>query len=153
MKIPSEYLKEKNYEGTRLVEVTDKRVLNLQKKIAEFKPIAEPHLKEINRISVILDPVFTKIRELEEEKTKLKESMQTDKDLFDAELKEMEKIEQKTDLIKMKIQPIVLDIMKDELEEFETSRQLIEKDGKLYVEVIDEVEEKIKAIREVKSKK
>jgi hypothetical protein len=39
------------------------------------------------------------------------------------------------------------------LGEFETARQVIEKEGKMYVEVIDELEEKIKTLRAAKAKK
>lgn len=152
MQIPKEYLEPKNYDGTRLVEITDKRILDLKAKLAEFKPIAKPHLEVIEKLSVILDPYFTKIREHQGAIDKIKEEMQKTKDEFDAELKKMEAIEQKTDLIKNKIQPLVAQIMKDKLGEFETARQLIEKDDKLFVEVIDEIEEKIKAIRASKMK-
>ena len=43
--------------------------------------------------------------------------------------------------------------MEKELGEFETARQLIEKDDKLFVEICDEIEEKVKSIRAIKAKK
>lgn len=36
---------------------------------------------------------------------------------------------------------------------FETAKELDAKDGKLFVEIIDEIEEKVKAIRMVRAKK
>ena len=65
----------------------------------------------------------------------------------------MEAIEQKTDLIKNKIQPLVARLMEKELGEFETARQLIEQGDKLFVEVVEEVEELVKRIRMKKNKK
>ena len=73
--------------------------------------------------------------------------MQPTSAAFNKELKEMELIEQKTDLIKWKIQPLIAKLLEWQLGEFETVRQLIEKGDKLFVEVIDEIEEKVKAIR------
>jgi len=53
-------------------------------------------------------------------------------------------------LIKDKIQPIILDLVKNELGEFEKAQQTIDKDGKVFVEIIDEIEEKVKSIRATK---
>src|SRR3990167_3444467 len=111
MKIPQEFLKESCYDGTRLVEITDEKVIELKKEIAKFKPIAEPFLKKMDELGKLLDPFYTKIRELEAEKDKLVKERQPNLDLFNAQLKEMEAIEQKTDLIKNKIQPLVAKIM------------------------------------------
>ena len=153
MKIPQEFLKESCYDGTRLVEITDEKVIELKKEISKFKPIAEPYLKEMDRLGKLLDPFYTKIRELEAEKDKLVKERQPNLDLFNAQLKEMEAIEQKTDLIKNKIQPLVARLMEKELGEFETARQLIEQGDKLFVEVVEEVEELVKRIRMKKNKK
>ena len=153
MKIPQEFLKESCYDGTRLVEITDEKVIELKKEISKFKPIPEPYLKEMDRLGKLLDPFYTKIRELEAEKDKLVKERQPNLDLFNAQLKEMEAIEQKTDLIKNKIQPLVAKLMEKELGEFETARQLIEQGDKLFVEVVEEVEELVKRIRMKKNKK
>ncbi|OGL46475.1 MAG: hypothetical protein A2W05_07160 [Candidatus Schekmanbacteria bacterium RBG_16_38_10] len=153
MYIPKEYLKESTYSGTRLIEITDEKVIELKKEISKFKPIAEPYLKEMDRLGELLDPFYTKIRELEAEKDKLVKERQPNLDLFNAQLKEMEAIEQKTDLIKNKIQPLVARLMEKELGEFETARQLIEQGDKLFVEVVEEVEELVKRIRMKKNKK
>ena len=117
MKIPQEFLKESCYDGTRLVEITDEKVIELKKEIAKFKPIAEPFLKKMDELGKLLDPFYTKIRELEAEKDKLVKERQPNLDLFNAQLKEMEAIEQKTDLIKNKIQPLVARLMEKELGE------------------------------------
>ena len=153
MKIDKDILAEKNYSGTRLIEIVDETVIKLKKEIAKFKPIAEPFLKKMDELGKTLDPFYTKIRELEAEKEKIKKEMQPTLDAFNAELKEMESIEQKTNLIKNKIQPLIAKLLEGQLEEFETGRQLIEKDDKLFVEIYDEIEEKVKQIRTNKTKK
>ena len=153
MKIDASILSEKNYDGTRLIEVTDETVIKLKSEIAKFKPVAEPFLKKMDELGKVLDPFYTKIREKQAEIDAVKKEMQPTLDLFDAELKEMEAIEQKTDAIKNKIQPIIAKLMEKELGEFETARQLIEKDDKLFVEICDEIEEKVKSIRAIKAKK
>lgn len=153
MKIPADLLAEKNYDGTRLIEITDEQVIKLKAEIAKFKPIAEPFLKKMDELGKLLDPFYTKMRELDAEKDKIKKEIQPTLDDFNAQLKEMEAIEQKTDLIKNKIQPLVAKILETQLGETETGRQLIEKDDKLYVEVVEELEEKLKLIRMNKAKK
>lgn len=152
MQIPKDVLAEKNYEGSRLVEVTDETVINLKKEIAKYKPVAAPFLTKMDELARVLDPFYTKIREHQTEIDKVKKEMQQTKESFEEVQKEMESIEQKTDLIKNKIQPIIAKLMEGQLGEFETARQLIEKDEKLFVEIICEIEEKVKAIRANKKK-
>lgn len=152
MKIPADVLHEKNYAGTRLIEINDETVIKLKAEIAKFKPVAEPFLKKMDELGKVLDPFYTKIRELKAKEEEVKKEMQPTLDDFNKELKEMEGIEQKTDAIKNKIQPIIAKLMEGQLGEFETARQLIEKDDKLFVEVIDELEERIKSIRANKKK-
>lgn len=148
MKIPKEYTKESNYEGTRLFEITDERVKKLNKEIAALKEPATPHLIKMEELSKITDPVYAQIREKQQEINKLRESIATEKEQFDAEVAELEKIEAKAQLIKNKMQPIVDDLIKDELSEFERPFQLITKeDGRMFVEIKDELEEKIKQLR------
>lgn len=153
MQINKEVLSEKNYEGTRLIEITDEKVKALHGELNKLQIEANPHLKIMEEITPRLDPLFAKLRNLEEAKAKVKEEMTPIREPYDKELQEVEKIDQKAQLIKNKIQPLVLDIVKDSLGEFETARQLIEKDGKMYIEVIDEIEEKIKLLRAAKAKK
>jgi predicted nucleic acid-binding Zn-ribbon protein len=153
MKIPQEYLKEANYEGTRLIEVVDEKVKELQGELTKLQLEANPHLKIMEDITPKLDPLFTKLRELEEQKTKIRDEMAPIRDPYDKELLAVQKIDQKAQLIKNKIQPLILKMVNPLLGEFETARQLIEKDGKLFVEVVDEVEEKIKTLRAAKAKK
>ena len=155
MKIPADLLAEKNYDGARLLEITDKKVIELKKEIETYQPIAKPHLDKMAELGKQLDPHYTKIRELDAEKEKIKKEMQPTLDAFNAELKHMEEVQQKTDILKDKIRVIISKLLEKELGEFESAKELRpdEKTGKLYVEIIDEIEEKIKAIRMVKAKK
>lgn len=153
MKISKEILLEKNYEGTRLIEIKDPKIKQLHKELSKLQVEANPHLKIMESITPKMDPLFTKLRELELEKEKVKAQMAPIRAPYDKELKEVEKIDQRAQLIKNKIQPLVLKTIQPLLSEFEKANQLIEKNGSMFVEVTDEIEEKIKAIRASKLKK
>ena len=152
MQIDKELLSEKNYTGSRLIEITDEKVVELKLKLKEFQKEANPILLEMEKISPLMDPIFTKIRELEEEKKKLQDEMAPIRAPYDELLSQVEKIDIKAQAVKNKIQPLVNKIVVGQLGEFEKAMHLTEQDGKLYVEVIDEIEEKVKAIRASKNK-
>lgn len=152
MKIPTEILSEKNYEGTRLIEINDPKVTELQEELTKLQLEANPLLEEMEKITPILDPFYTKMREHQEAITKIKEEMEVPKAEYTSWLEKVEKIDQKAQLIKNKIQPLVNAIVKPELGEFEKANQLVPRDRKLFVEVMDELEEKVKAIRAAKAK-
>lgn len=147
MQIPADLLKEKNYEGTRLVEITDERVIKLNEERKKRLVEGEPILKEMERLSPPLDAFYEKLRPIEEERKKIKEEMQPAYDAYNEQVQKMDKIYQKGQLISNKMQPLINEIIKPKLGEFETARQMVERDGKLYIEIIDEIEEKIKSIR------
>lgn len=152
MLIPAEFLKESNYAGTRLIEITDPTVVSLKAEIAKLKPVAEPHLKRMEELSTELDPYFITIREHQAEIDRIKEQMAPTRALFDAEVAELEKIDQQAQLIKNKIQPIINGLLEGQLGEFEKALQVVDRDdGRIYVEVADEIEEKVKSIRMVKA--
>ena len=153
MKIPAEYLKESNYDGTRLIEITDPKVTELHNELKKLQEEANPHLEIMEKITPQLDPLFTELRELEQKKEEVRQRMAPIREPYDVELAAVEKIDQKAQLIKNKMQPLILSLVQKELGEFEQARQLIEKDGKYFVEVIDELEEKVKTIRTAKAKK
>lgn len=147
MNIPAEYLKEKCYEGTRLVEITDERVIKLNEERKKRLVEGEPILKEMERLSPPLDAFYEKLRPIEEERKKIKEEMQPAYDAYNEQVEKMDKIYQKGQLVSNKMQPIINELIKPQLGEFETARQMVERDGKLYIEIVDEIEEKVKAIR------
>jgi chromosome segregation ATPase len=153
MKIPNEILSEKNYEGTRLIEITDTKVAELKAKLNALQAEANPTLEKMEAITPAMDLIFKKIGVLEEQKKTLHAELEPIRAPYDELLKEVEKIDQRAQLIKNKIQPLVNSIVAPMLGEFEKANQMIEKDGKLFVEVVDELEEKVKAIRAAKAKK
>ena len=150
MQLPKELLSEKNYEGTRLIEITDERVIALNDERKKRIQEGEPTLKEMEELSKPLDVFYMKLRPVEEERKKIKDEMQPAYEAYQDKVVEMDKFYQKAQLVSDKLQPLVLEIVNPQLREFEKAKELIEKEGKLYVEVIDEIEEKIKAIRATK---
>lgn len=151
MNIPKELLSEVNYEGTRLIEITDETVLELKKQLDELQKEANPHLEASEEFIPEMDRVYAEIQKLQQEKEKLQEEIAPIRAKYEEAIKPVEEIDQRATLIKNKITPIVNDLVKDQLGEFEKALQMKEVDDKIYVEVVDEIEEKIKAIRASKN--
>lgn len=147
MQIPAEYLTESNYEGTRLIEVTDEAVLSLTAELSELQKEANPYLEKMEALTPQMDPIYSEIAELESKKKELLAQVAPIRAQYDAEMQFVEEIDQRATLIKNKVQPIINDLVKGELGEFERAMQTVHKDGKLYVEVQDQLEEKIKQLR------
>lgn len=150
MQIPKELLEEKNYVGSRLIEITDETVLKLQTELSELQKEANPFLTESEKFIPEMDRVYAEIQKLKDQESKLRAEIEPIRKQYDEAIKPVEEIDQRANLIKQKIAPIVNDLVKDELGEFEKATTLKEEDGKLYVEVIDEIEEKIKQVRSSK---
>ena len=153
MFIPDKYLEEKNYDGTRLIEVNDKKVTELKAKLKELQVEANPILKETEKIFPKLDPFYVKKRQMMDDMKKLEVEMKPVHDEYMVHAEKLEKIDQKAQLIKNKIQPIVVELVNGQLKEFEKANQIVEKDGKMFVEVVDEVEEAVKKVRAAKNGK
>lgn len=153
MKIPADILAEKNYEGARLIELTDEKVLQLNKELKALQAEANPILEVMEKMTPAMDPLYTKLRDLEAQKLAIKTELDPLRAPYDLEMAKLEPIDQKANLIKQKLQPLVNAIVADQIGELERANQMIEKDGKLYVEVLDEVEEAVKAVRAKKAKK
>ena len=153
MQLPNELLAEKNYEGTRLIEITDENVMKLKKELDTFQAEANPILDEMSKHEPILDEHYTKVGELRKQIEALNEEVKDVKETNLALLKQVEAIDAKAQLVKNKIQPIVLELVKDQLGEFEKAMQMKEVDGKLFVEIQDEIEETIKRVRASKDAK
>lgn len=152
MQIDPKVLSEKNYTGTRLIEITDERVIELNNQRKEFLKEGEPILEEMEKLSPPLDAFYVKLKPIEDERAKIKLEMQPAYDAYNEKVEEMDKVYQKGQLVSNKMQPIINELVKPELGEFETAKQLVEKDGKLFVEVQDEIEEKVKSLRAIKAK-
>lgn len=159
MLIEKEVLAEKNYTGSRLIEITDKMVKKLQAEVAKFAPLAKPHLDKLEELGKVLDPARIKIREIQEKAKKdvedLKATYNVDllKDQEAKEIEALDVIDQKAQLVKNKMQPIINDIIKGQIGEFEVARHMKTEGDKMFVEVFDEIEEKVKQIRALKANK
>lgn len=153
MKIPADILAEKNYEGARLIEITDEKVLQLNKELKALQAEANPILEVMEKMTPAMDPLYTKLRDLETQKQAIKSELDPIRAPYDLEMAKLEPIDQKANLIKQKLQPLVNALVAEQIGELERANQMIEKDGKIYVEVIDEVEEAVKAVRAKKAKK
>ena len=206
MQLDPTLLSEKNYEGTRLVEVTDPKVKELKEKLKKIQvEEVNPILDSTEPLLKILDPYYTKIRDLresikpilekakplqaeyelslkdidmenpvetpelkklagkmkkyideihviEEQINEVKKEMQPTKDKYELEIKKVEIIDQRAQLIKSKLVPLVNKAIEKELGEFDKAIQIIEKDEKIFVEIVDEIEERVKQIRADKLK-
>lgn len=146
-------LAEKNYEGNTLKLITDETIINLHKELNKLQLEANPFLEEMERLTPVLDPIFTKIGEHQKAIDALKEEMKPAKDEYDVNLKAVEEIDQRAQLIKNKIQPLAENLFTSEFSEFQKASQIIVKDDKLYVEVVDKLEDFIKNFRATNVKK
>jgi arginyl-tRNA synthetase len=153
MKIDKAILSEKNYEGSRFIEVKNPKVIELMKEISALQKEANPFLDVMDKYAKVLDPFYQEIQKLQVKISKIKEDMAGDKAKYDEELAKVEKIDSKAQMFKNKLMPIILDEVKDQLGEFEVAFQTKEKDGKIFVEVQDKIEELIKSLRAQKAKK
>lgn len=151
MQIPSEYLEVKNYDGSRLIEIEDETVSKLHaEKVAILEAEKKPILDEMEKLEPSLDAFYKKLQPLEKERDELKKEMKPLSDQYTEHVAKIEIVQQKVDLIDSKINTIVNDMVKPQLGEFETAMTMHVKEGKFSVEVVDEIEEKVKAIRQLK---
>jgi len=113
--------------------------------LKEFTP-------ELQAIKEKIDPYIEKIQKIEEDVLKCREEKKAEQTAYDNEMKKVELLDQKARLIKNKLVPLINLIVNPQLGEFEKATSIIEKDGKIYAEVIDQIEERVKQIREEKLK-
>lgn len=153
MQINPEILKESNYEGSRLFEVNDETVLALQEQLTSLQKEINPVLDKLNENYYSkADALYKEVNELNEKIAPLKEELKKLAEANKEDTDFLEKKDQEAVLIMNKLQPLITALVKDELGEFETAKNLTVKDGKIYVEIFDEIEEKVKAIRAQKAK-
>lgn len=153
MNIPAEFLKESQYEGSRLVEIDDKTILKYKGDLKKLQEEINPILDKTQGMYKELDVINQELQSLEMRKQELRRKAEEVQEPYQEDLDQMRKIDLKAANIKNKVQPLVEKFMEGKLGEFEVAKQLIEKDEKVYVEVFDEIEEKVKAIRAKNQKK
>jgi peptidoglycan hydrolase CwlO-like protein len=153
MQIDPKVLSEKNYTGTRLIPVDSVKLKELQKELDSYQRQINPILDKLSKeYYPAVDPLYQRIAKLQEEIKPLKEKIAEINNKFQEDTDKIQKVEQKAMLVKNKMQPIILKSIEGQLGEFEIARHTVVKDGKVYVEVFDEIEEKVKQIRANKKK-
>lgn len=154
MQIDKELLSEKNYTGSRLILVENEDVKILQDELTSYQQEINPILEKLSaEYYPAVDPLYQEVQKKNQEIKEIKEKIAEQTDKFRPDIEAIEAVEKKAQLIKQKLQPIILDEVKDKLGEFEVARQTVTQDGKIYVEVFDEIEEKVKQIRASKLNK
>jgi len=154
MKIDKEILSEKNYAGSRLILIEDKKLDELQVELSSLQHEINPILDILNeKYYTVIDPIYQEVQKLNEEVKAKKFVIGELTNKFKKEIETIEATEQKAMLVKNKMQPIILKSIEGQLGEFEIARHTEVKEGKIYVEVFDEIEEKVKALRASKIKK
>lgn len=154
MQIDKELLSEKNYTGSRLILVENEDVKTLQDELTSYQQEINPILEKLSaEYYPAVDPLYQEVQKKNQEIKEIKEKIAEQTDKFRTDIEAIEAVEKKAQLIKQKLQPIILDEVKDKLGEFEVARQTVTQDGKIYVEVFDEIEEKVKQIRASKLNK
>lgn len=152
MQINKEALAENKYTGTRLVKIIDPTIIKLQKELSKYQVKANPILKKMEKISPSMDPLYQKIGEHQKEIKLLQEKLAPFKELYDVELKKVELIDQKAQLVKNKIQPLAIKLVEKQLGEFEQANQIVAKGNELFIEITDKLEDFVKAHRANKFK-
>jgi hypothetical protein len=147
MKLTKELLSAENYTGTRRIQVKSPMIDKYKKEIDAYQKQAKPFLKKMEEISKVLDPHYAQITEHTKEINRIKAEMAGTLELYNVELKKVELLDQKAQMIKNKMQPIVDKEIAGKLEEFERPTNLTTEKGFHYVEVVDDIEEYIKAKR------
>lgn len=157
MKIPKEILSEANYEGSRLILITkedNSKIYDLQSTLSSYQKELNPILDKLQKeYYSVADPLYTELKALQEKVRGLQTQLRDLGEKHKEDTSLLEAIEQKAQLVKNKIQPMILKAVEPLLGEFETAKHTVFKDDMIYVEVFDEIEETIKNTRRAKAKK
>lgn len=152
MQIDPALLSEDKYTGTRLIEITNSKVRELMKEVGKIQKQANPILDEMDKIlKGGLEEFQRQIQIKRSEIVEIQNQMKPQKDEYDVLLKRVELKDNKAQLIKNKIQPLVDQELEGQLGEFEKPLHVVVKDHKIYVEVQDSLEEFIKQKRDANS--
>lgn len=104
--------------------------------------------RKLNQIAKELKVYIDQIHKIEKEEIEpINQQMKPLAEEYEREMKKVELIDQKASLVKMKFVPLINGIVAKDLGEFEVAKHVVEKDEKIYAEVFDLIEEKIKEIR------
>lgn len=154
MKIDPNVFSEKNYTGNRRILIEDDKLMEFQKILEGYQKDINPLLDRMNlEYTPVVDPLNQEIQKKTLEIKELKARITSETEKFQDVIDSIEKAEQKAQLIKNKVQPIVMKLLEGKLGEFEVARYTEVEDGKIYAVIFDEIEEKVKEIRTNKKRK
>lgn len=151
MKIDPELLKESNYSGTRLIEIDNPKLQELNETLSSYQREINPILDRLSaEYYPTIDPMYQEVQKLQSQIKEIKEKIAEQTEKFREDIQAIEAAEQKAGVIKNKMQPMILKAIEGKLGEFEIAKNTVVQDGKVFAEVYDELEEKVKAIRATK---
>ncbi len=154
MQIDKELFSEKNYTGSRLILVESEDIKTLHDELSVLQKEINPVLDKLStEYYPQIDPMYQEVQALNVQVKEIKEKIADITETFKSDIQSIEEVEQRAQLVKGKLQPLILEAVADQLGEFEVARQTVVQDEKIYVEVFDEIEEKVKQIRASKLKK
>lgn len=161
MNIPQELLAEKNYTGTRKILIDDPKVRELKAELKELQKSINPIIEGLQDTLAKFDEANGRIAEKQKAIEAIKAEIEAihkeiapDKKIYDTEMEKIRPFDEKAQLIKNKLEPLVMKLVEDQLGEFERPLHVTEDDGStdIYVEVADEIEQFIQAKRVQKAK-
>jgi chromosome segregation ATPase len=142
-------LKDENQKDYEAIKPFKEQYIILAKALPEDATDSTPEMKELE---AHMNPFIDKIKAREVEISKIREEMKPHKDEWDKiHNEQVMPIEMEARVIKEKIVPLVNSELEGKLGEFEEAKHLVERDGKIYAEVFDLIEEFVKAHRAKKN--
>jgi len=161
MNIPQELLAEKNYTGTRKILINDPKVRELKAELKELQKSINPIIEGLQDTLKKFDEGNARILEKQKAKQAIEQEIEAihkelapDKKLYDKEMEKIQPFDEQAQLIKNKLEPLVMKLVEDQLGEFERPLHVTEDDDgvDIYVEVVDELEQFVQTKRTQKAK-
>lgn len=155
MNIPQEFLSEKNYTGTRRITITNPKIKELKSELKKLQEEINPILDGMQDTFVRLDAAQKAIEDHKAEIKRIADESAADRKVYDDNMAKILPFEQQAQLIKDKLEPLVLKEVEGKLGEFEKALTIGELEGgeELYVEVQDMLEDFVQRTRQAKANK
>lgn len=143
MQIPKDILAEKNYTGTRKILINDEKVRESLKELTALQKKINPILDGLQDTFKKFDATNKVIAEHQAEIKRLHDELIPDKAFYEQEMAKIKPVEDEARLIQSKVEPLIKEIVKDQLGEFEKPLHATEDEssGDIYVEVVDVLED------------
>lgn len=155
MNIPQELLAEKNYTGTRRITITNPKIKELKSELKKLQEQINPILDGMQDTFAKLDAAQKAIEDHKAEIKRIADESAADRKVYDDNMAKILPFEQQAQLIKDKLEPLVLKEVEGKLGEFEKALTIGELEGgeELYVEVQDMLEDFVQRTRQAKANK